>query len=91
MTKIAAKADELATECARLVKVSAESQKLGAFLEWLRGEKGYELGEWDKYDRLMPVSRRTEDLLAEYFGIDLEQVERERRMLLSALRLDQGR
>jgi hypothetical protein len=72
-------------ECEKLVKVAKDSQKIGDFLEWLFGEKNYTLGKWHG-DYLRPVHERIEELLAEYFGIDLSKVETERREMLKALR-----
>lgn len=73
------------TECSRMVAVSAESQKLGDFLAWLRDEQGLELCAMDRRGNYTADGRRIEELLADYYGIDLDQVERERRALLDGL------
>lgn len=62
-----------------------KSQTIGEFLEWLQSEKGFQIGEYDKNDRLMPVHHSVEKLLAEFFGINLIEAERERQALLKSL------
>lgn len=53
-------------------KVSEDSQKIGAFLEWMAQEHpGQE-----------PATINIQVILAEYFEIDLNRVEAERRSLL---------
>jgi len=68
-------------ELEKMRGVREESQKIGRFLDWLRGE-GLEVckvgGE--------PFYLSIEQLLAKYFEIDLEKVEEERRALLDHLR-----
>lgn len=77
------------TECEKLKQVATESQKLGTFIDWLRDEKGFQICE-DIGDRnhieYSPIRMRMEELLADYFEIDLNKVETERRALLDALR-----
>lgn len=73
-------------ECEKLAKVSEESNKIGAFLDWLK-DKGIHLATWE-YDedlddeRLFPHREPIQNILAEYYGIDLDKVETERRALL---------
>jgi hypothetical protein len=88
-------------ECEKMLAVKSKSQPIGEFIEWLRGERGIVLAKWcDKdedgedyldsgYSRLVPVHIRIEDLLAEYFGIDLKRIEQEKRIMLSKLRDEQ--
>jgi hypothetical protein len=73
------------TECEKLRAVAPQSQKIGEFLEWLSEEKGISLCTLDRYDRYEPHVQRREELLAEYFDIDLDKVEQERRGILDAL------
>ena len=73
---MAERIDESCTECDKLVKVSGESQKIGEFLEWAEAEG------------LVDLHEGIEKMLAKYFEIDLNEVERERRMLLIGLRYD---
>lgn len=96
-------------ECEKMAKVRDQSQKIGEFLEWLRGEKeivfctyhqhskscydNEEDYEDHKYarcgyreDDLAPAPIRTEEILAEFFDIDLDKIEQERRALLEYCR-----
>lgn len=72
------------TELEKLHTVADESQKIGAFLEWL-GNQGIVLGCW-RGDELYPERLSIEKLLASYFEIDFDQVEREKRAMLDARR-----
>lgn len=75
-------------ECEKLSKVSEVSQQQGAFLDWLT-RQGYVLARWGKNrwdeDRLIPARERTQELLAQYHGIDMAKVDQERRQILAAL------
>jgi len=74
-------------ECDKLVKVSKESQSIGAFLDWLLGEKGFVICESYETDNdYVPISPGIEGLLSEYFKIDPVKVEIERRKILDSLR-----
>jgi hypothetical protein len=76
-----------------MLAVTDKSQSIGEFLEWLLGEKGMHLARYDEdhFDGefLMPVNIGIQELLAEYFEIDLNKVEQERRALLENLRSTQ--
>jgi hypothetical protein len=88
-------------ECEKLHDIAPYSQKVGEFIEWLRSEKGAVIathhehsdecydGEYTncglRKDELCIMHFSTEKLLAEFFGIDLDKVERERRALLEYL------
>jgi hypothetical protein len=63
-------------ECEKLQKVADKSDECGHFLDWLC-QKGYA----EKTSR-----KRMEELLAEYFEIDLVKVEKERRAILDDIR-----
>ena len=54
----------------KLSAISAESQAIGQFLD----EGPYALCEVDKYDRFMPVGKPIQEVLADYFGIDLNKI-----------------
>lgn len=73
-------------ELDKLVAVTAESQKLGEFLEWLEQDARLVLARVTDRDELVPASEDINMLLARYFGIDLMQVEQERRAILAYLR-----
>lgn len=66
----------------KLKKVSGRAQEISRFFDWLRSEKGYLLAHHkDDSPELFPVYPNVERLLAEYYEIDLEALERERRSL----------
>jgi hypothetical protein len=85
-------------ECEKLAEVSEESNKIGGFLGWLFSKDlviaGYEHNTRG-WEELVVVRRYQGDsginkLLAEYYGIDLDKVEKERRALLNWLREQNG-
>lgn len=74
-------------ECEKLVAVADESHKLGEFLDYLEQERGLTLARWSRPDdQLVPDYTPKEELLAAYFKIDLNKVEKERRALLAHVR-----
>lgn len=69
--------------------VKAESQKIGAFIDWLTTNAMpicKETSDPRYGSEMAPITDSTENLLARYFEIDLEKVELERRALLAELR-----
>ena len=82
-------------ECDKMLKVHEKSQEIGNFLNWLREEKEVcfmtENPDWregrnnDKTEYLY-FHFNMEELLAEYFKIDLKKVETERQAILKSLR-----
>jgi len=77
-------------ECEKLEKVSEESQKIGAFLDWLQNETKYIIAEYSDDEEgealLFPIHKAIEQILAEYFKIDLNKVEKERKQILEDIR-----
>ena len=76
-------------EHAKMERVMDKSQTIGEFLEWLSGKKRIVLAHYgvDKFDDyLYPLSYDTEELLAQYFGINLNKVEQEKRQMLEEIR-----
>jgi hypothetical protein len=78
-------------ELAKMAKVKLEGQVIGDFLEWLRQEKDWRLCEAHQHDDGCDgacnrgyelVGFSTEKLLAEFFEIDLDKVEQEKRAIL---------
>lgn len=67
----------------KLHAVKLESQAQGAFVEWLQARGIFlckstgELGDWH------PVYESVTQLLAEYHGIDLAKLEKEKRAMLA--------
>lgn len=75
-------------ELAKMEGVSAESQAIGNFIEWL-GENGMAICQTEdglRGPRFFPVMEQVEQLLARHFGIDLVKVELERRAVFAACR-----
>lgn len=71
----------------KLQAVKDESQAAGAFLWWLRDEKGLFLcGMHDDYNFPVRAGYEVEKWLAEYFEIDLEKIEEEKRAMIDRLR-----
>jgi hypothetical protein len=81
--------NSLNPECDKMQAVQSKSQVIGEFLEWLNGK--YVIAQWVevegyKEEQLLPAHTVIEKLLAEYFEIDLEKVEAEKREILEELR-----
>jgi len=77
-------------ECDKMLKHKTESMTLTNFVDWLN-ENGYAictLEETNGYpkEQWITIQRNYEQLFAEYFKIDLNKVEIERRALLAAIR-----
>ena len=78
----------------KLALVKTESQTCGEFLEWLEDSKGLELCEWwdDHRDSIVEPARyiprrvSIQNLLAEFFKIDLEKLEAEKELMLEKQR-----
>ena len=73
-------------ECEKMAKVQSESQAIGAFLDWLGSEKSVYLAGSEDMD--VPFNYQKEELLAEFFEIDLKKVEREKRHMLEGCRIN---
>lgn len=77
----------------KMLANKAESQAIGNFIEWL-GERGYVIAQYGDErphrDTLMPVHKNTETMLAEYFEIDLDKAEKERRKILAGIQVSNG-
>jgi hypothetical protein len=73
-------------ECEKMSDVSKESNAIGDFLDWLENEKWFVLARWSTRDTLYAAQPDKNKLLAEYYDIDLEKVEQERRDLLNWIR-----
>jgi hypothetical protein len=72
-------------EHAKLALIADKSQVVGEFLDWCQSEKGLHLVNLGDYRQDgMPVPFRP--LLAEFFEIDEDAIEREKRLMLERLR-----
>lgn len=83
------------SECEKIGKVKDQSQAIGEFIDWLQSEKGIVFARYhiegkdpivDYLKKLIPVHLSMEKTLAEFFDIDLNKVEEERRAMLDDLR-----
>lgn len=75
----------------KMSAVQKQSQVCGEFLDWLQDEKELHLAKYVRpegyIDNYLAVAHaRREELLAEFFEIDLDKIEAERRQMLAALR-----
>jgi len=86
-------------ELAKIAAVQEHSQLIGEFLEWLQYKKKIEFCKPHYHDKecekigcrlrdgeFLPTSFKIQELLAEFFSIDLKKAEEEKRQLLKELR-----
>lgn len=83
-------------ECEKMLEIREESQSIGQFLDWLQSDRRVILSEYcadvecqfceESEERLMSVKLNMETLLAEYFNVDLEKVEKEKLTMLEKLK-----
>jgi hypothetical protein len=74
------------SEHEKMAKIKDNAQVIGEFLEWLN-DKGITLCRLgDPYGQFFPDGVHIEDRLAEYYGIDLNKIEKEKRAMLEDMR-----
>lgn len=76
-------------EHTKLKAVHHQSQTISEFIDWLQGVKGMHIMERGQYDYEWHFARTkggVTGLLAEYFKIDLDKLEAEKRQMLDELR-----
>ena len=74
----------------KMLTVKDDSHKLGEFIDWLSSNKGVILAMWgeandeneEPTDYLYPCNIKLERLLAEYFEIDYDAMEKEKKAIL---------
>ena len=72
-------------ECDKLLEVHEESRVIGEFLDWANSRGIYLANFYE--ERGLVVDRRSHDqILADYYNIDLDKIEEERRYLLEMQR-----
>lgn len=79
-------------ECEKMTAIKDKSQVIGEFIEWLTHERSISIElcvRNDNSDGLMPCHTNVEQLLAEFFGINLEKFEKEQRQILDEIRRKQ--
>jgi hypothetical protein len=70
----------------RVARDTGHSEAVGQFLEWLMNERRFVLAKWGDNSLLYPAYDGIEALLADYFKIDLDKIEAERRAILAYIR-----
>ncbi|MFI9629278.1 hypothetical protein [Streptomyces sp. NPDC052042] len=80
------KTTELYREHAKQAAVLDEAEVIGRFLD----ESPYVLAEYTAIDgyrdpQLVPVGRSIQQVLADFFGIDLQRIEAEKRQMLKVM------
>jgi hypothetical protein len=73
------------SECEKLNSVQEKSQPIGEFIDWMQN-RGFVISSYDEDGNLYPCRISINLFLAQYFEIDLDKVEQERRALLEWLR-----
>ena len=68
----------------KLRLVSDTSQRIGEFLEWLEG-KGLLICSEDGFGELGHCGKNTDVLLAEFFEIDRDKLEAEKRAIIASM------
>lgn len=69
----------------RMAAVSDQAQAIGDFLEWAQS-RGQRLAAINRHGAWHPTHLRTEEVLAEYFDIDLDKIAAEKEAMYQALR-----
>jgi len=62
------------------------TQSAGEFLDWLIHEKDIRLVVFDNRNRPLVISQTTQDLLAEWVGVDLDALNAEKEAMLDRIR-----
>jgi hypothetical protein len=78
----------------KLAKVKDLSQQLGAFIEWAEGQ-GIVFAKWgkdeDDEDQLFPEHRPINQWLADFYDVDLNKIDDEKRQMLEEIRANAAR
>ena len=70
-------------------KILDKSQAIGEFLDWLCHETDIVFGIWDEHDdELNPYHISIQQILADYFDIDLNKLEAEKQSMLEKIRME---
>lgn len=76
----------------KLKALGTDKLTVQRFIDWLFDEKEWEICEEAEYergeygDRLVPIRKRREDIMAEFFEIDLTVLDDEKRAMLDNIR-----
>jgi hypothetical protein len=69
----------------KLKALGGANQTVGDFIEWL-GQKGWEIARMNEHDELVPIFKRRDTLIAEFFEIDPNKLKAEKRAMLDSIR-----
>lgn len=74
---------------------SGKAGVIQEFIDWLREDKKYVLAEWQDWEgyddqQFVPIYVDPEQLMADFFKIDRDKIETERRAILDALQEDES-
>lgn len=75
----------LTPELDKMLANKDKSQTIGEFLDWLQNEKKISLCKVQE-DGYYPVYTSIQNILGEFFGVDLQKAEKERLAILENLR-----
>ncbi len=67
-------------------RVSEDALRVSDFLAWLSEQKLFICNLYDNPDRWLPTMDKHDTIIDKYFGIDQNQLEKERRNLLDDFR-----
>lgn len=78
-------------ECEKMDAIRDQSQAIGEFLEWLSHDKNFSICSFYNpgdhcFGEFRPITDGVEQLLAEFFCINLKKIEKEKRQMLDELR-----
>lgn len=78
-------------ECEKMTNVRPQSDIVGEFLDWMSNKKEYNICEYHEdgpgeAGGYYPINSNIEELLADFFEIDLKKIEEERRQMLDDIR-----
>lgn len=74
-------------ECEKMAAVEDKSQVIGEFLEWAKETQDFHLCIYSGYGKeYIPIGITVERLLAKFFDIDIDKVEKEKRQILEEIR-----
>ena len=75
----------------KLTEYQKPKEIIEGFIGWIQDNYKIEFAQYKELDEfthpLVPIEKKPEDLVAEYFGINLKQLEVERRQMLEANRM----
>ena len=80
--------DDRHPEHEKLKAISDTSQAIGEFLSWLQVE-GMTICQLGRYEEFSPIRTSISTLLARYFEIDEQKLEREKAAMLADIRAGQ--